>query len=119
MFKRSYIDGIQLLTLSIENLDSSNARTLCSRLDEAKQVIGPVILDLGRLKYFDVAGFAALLGWISRLPPSVEIRLCSKSGTVHSLFELLRGHSVLALYHSKEVALLSFERKDMAQSASA
>jgi|SRR5579862_8096122 len=113
MFKLETIGNIQLITLEIESLDSSNSGQVGGRLSEAMRAGGPIIVDLGALRYFDVAGFASILGWITGRPRGSEVHLCSRNGGIQALFELLRANSVVPLYQSREAALALFRRREM------
>ena len=115
IFKLETIGNIQLVTLEIESLDSSNAGQVGRRLSEVMRGGGPIIVDLGALRYFDVAGFGAILGWIADRPLGSEVHLCSRNGGIQALFELLRANSVVPLYQSREAALALFRRREMQQ----
>jgi anti-anti-sigma regulatory factor len=62
-----------------------------------------IVLDLGALRYFDVAGFAVILKWAAE--PAV--RLCSRAKTVHALSDLLQAETVITIFQSREEALAS------------
>ena len=98
-----------MITLEIPSLDSSNASDVAARLAEAMPEEAPAIVDLGALRYFDLSGFAGILKWAAK--PAV--RLCSRSGSIHALLELLRADAVITLYQSREEAIASFPRRDL------
>jgi anti-anti-sigma regulatory factor len=104
MFNREMLGGIAVITLAISSLDESNASDVTARLALEMPAGDPAIVDLGSLRYFDLIGFAGILKWAAR--PAV--RLCSRSGSIHALLELLRADAVITLYQSREEALASF-----------
>jgi hypothetical protein len=69
-------------------------------------------VDLGALRYFDVAGFATILRWAGGGPQQAEVRFCSRAGTIWALFELLRARAVVPLYRNREEAMASFGRTE-------
>jgi anti-anti-sigma factor len=107
IFTRETIRQFTVLTMEIETLDGNNTQRVSNRLLEAMQRGEQIVVDLGALRYFDVTGFAAILSWVVRCPVGSEVRLCSQSGNIHALFELLRAESVVSLYSSREDAFAS------------
>ncbi|HVZ18339.1 MAG TPA: STAS domain-containing protein [Terriglobales bacterium] len=103
------LGGIAVITLEVPSLDQSNASDVAARLAEAIPEEDPAIVDLGAVRYFDLSGFARILKWAAR--PAV--RLCSRSGSVHALLELLRADAVITLYQSREEALASLPRREL------
>jgi hypothetical protein len=115
--KRETIRFINVITLQIETLEAANVQHVSRRVLDAMQCGGQIVVDLGALRYFDLTGFAALLEWLAESPPGSEVRLCSGIGSIQSLFELLRAHSVVPLYQSRDAALASFSHKDLRERA--
>jgi len=111
-FKRETIGQTLVITLEIQSLDAKNAQHITRRMAEAMLAGGRIIVDLGALRYFDVSGFAAILNWVGDAPRRADVRLCSQSGTIRALFELLRAQAVVPLYRSCEEAMASFSRAE-------
>lgn len=99
-------DGIRVFRLNVPFLTSSN-QVECRHLIDTALLIGAtcVVIDLGPLEYFDSIGFAGLLRAIARATSCCEVRLCSSSHSVHALFRLMRGSSVVNCYWSCEEAV--------------
>ncbi len=106
--KRETFGPFTVITLEIQSLDARNAQQVTRCMAEAMDGGVRVIVDLGALQYFDVSGFAAILNWSSGGRQLADVRLCSQSGTIRALFELLRAQKVVPLYRSCEEAVASF-----------
>ena len=98
-----------MLTLAVECIDRHNAMRVGMAVTAALSAESPVLIDLGRLRYFDVRGFVAILKWIAT---GKSVRLCSLDPNIHTLFELLRAHSSVPLYRTREEALASFRQPE-------
>ncbi len=106
------IRGITMITLEIQSLDAANASYVTECLVKAMQAETQTVVDLGALRYFDVSGFAAILKWVTG---GSEVRLCSRSGTIHAVLELLQADTVVPLYQSREEAMASLRGLDLSQ----
>jgi len=106
------IRGITMITLEIQSLDAANASYVTECLGKAMRAEAQTVVDLGALRYFDVSGFAAILKWVTG---GSEVRLCSRSGTIHALLELLQADTVVPLYQSREEAMASLRGLDLSQ----
>lgn len=115
ILRRETIREINVITLEIQSLDASNAAQVTACLSEAMQGEAKTVVDLGALRYFDVTGFAAILKWAAGNPKGSEVRLCSRSGNVHALLELLQADMVVVLHQSREQALASLRNLNLAQ----
>src|ERR1700730_10320419 len=107
IFKREVFRQKTVITLKVHSLDASNAQRVAMRVAEAMKGVRQILVDLGSLSYFDLAGFAVILKWASDEGP--EVRFCSQSGAVQALFELLGGNSMVPLFFSREEAMASFQ----------
>jgi anti-sigma B factor antagonist len=103
-------EGIIFLTLATDSLDASNT-------DEFKQTVAgsvepkaKIVLDLGQVDFIDSSGCGAILGLLRQLNEAGgELKLCSVTKAVRSLFELIRLHKILDLYDSREAAAQAFQ----------
>lgn len=105
LFRREVLDGVAIVTLQIQVLDERNASRVVGLVAEATRDDAHIVLDLGSLEYFDVSGFAALLKWAIAGPSQPVIAVCSRSGAIRALLELVQADSFFALYHCREDAL--------------
>ena len=117
LFQRQVIEKNTVITLEIQSLDGTNAERVTRNLAVAMRGEDRVVLDLGALRYFDVSGFAAILQWATRDREWPDVRLCSQSGTVQALFELLGANTAIPLFQSREEAIASFRRMTMSHHA--
>jgi anti-anti-sigma factor len=115
IYKREIIGDIIVITLQVQSIDAKNSQKIGRRVAEAMADGERIVVDLGALRYFDVAGFAALLNWAGGGPRRAQVRFCSQSGAIRALFELLRANAVVPLYRGCEEAMASLgsnERRD-------
>lgn len=72
-----------------------------------------VVIDLERVQFVDSAGCGVILACSRRVDPggtgAGEVRLCSVTKPVRSVFQLVRLHRVLAIHNDREEALRAFE----------
>jgi anti-anti-sigma regulatory factor len=115
IFRRETARGITVISLKVRALDTVNTEDVMTGVANAMRGESRTIVDLGALRYFDVSGLAAILKWAAGGADHVDVRLCSRSGDIQALFELLRGDALVPLYRSREEALASFHlRRPMA-----
>jgi anti-anti-sigma factor len=115
IYKRETNGDIVVITLQVQSMDAKNSQKIARRVAEAILDGERIVVDLGALRYFDVAGFAAILNWAGGGPRKAQVRFCSQSGAIRALFELLRANAVVPLYRSCEEAVASLgsdERRD-------
>ncbi|HWE53373.1 MAG TPA: STAS domain-containing protein [Bryobacteraceae bacterium] len=107
ILKREILGQAVVITLGVPSLDIQNASRIQRIVADEIPREGSAIIDLGELRYFDVTGFAAILSWVAESPSKAEVRLCSGSGAIRALFELLQGDKLVPLYVSVEEAAIS------------
>jgi anti-anti-sigma factor len=100
---------VVVVTLTIQAIETENARQVTAAVMEAMRGASKVVIDLGSLCYFDISGFAAMLEWTGGRQAG-DVRVSSECGAVRALFELLRADSILPLYRSCEEAVASFPK---------
>ncbi|MBV9742373.1 MAG: STAS domain-containing protein [Acidobacteriia bacterium] len=101
-----------MITFEIETLDRSNTAGFRKSARDVDWRARRILVDLGSLRYLDTAGVAGLLEWLAQIGRTAEVRLCSSSGPVHALLELVRASTLLPLYHDRQSALASFRREE-------
>lgn len=103
--KREVLEGTVIVTLQIQSLEAANVQQMSRCVAQAMQGAESIVVDLGLLQYFDVRGFAAILQWARGGTSNAEVRLCSQSGAVRALFELLGADVLIPMYRTPEEAL--------------
>jgi anti-anti-sigma regulatory factor len=114
ILKREMTGRTAVITLQIPSVDARNMTRVSDAVSRAIPVEGTVLIDLSELRYFDVIGFAAILSWVAEDRRKAEVRLCSGSGPVHALFELLRADTLIPLFSCREDAIASFPHAEQA-----
>jgi anti-anti-sigma factor len=109
MFQRETIGNINIITLEVPTLDATNVSQVTGLLEQTMRSGSQIVLDLGALRYFDVSGFAAILRWAVSGQAGQEVRLCSQSGAIRALLELLQADTIFQLYRRREDAVASLK----------
>ena len=109
IFRREIIGEITVITLEVQALDAANASHVTASLLEAMRAAPKTVLDLGALRYFDVSGFAGILKCAAGGTGEREVRLCSRSGNIRALLELLQADTIVPLYQSRAEAMASLQ----------
>jgi anti-anti-sigma factor len=103
-------DDVSVVTLDMEVIDEGNARALGQALASCLNRGKRIVLDLGNARYFDAAGFGAIVGWLANARKAgVDVRLSSQARSMHALFELVKAQALVRLCWSKYEAIASFE----------
>lgn len=103
-------NNVLVLELTIESLDAGNVRKLKEAIVEQIGSSNRVVLDLSQLKFVDSSGLGVMLSCLRSVRErGGDLRLCSMTPTVRSLFELMRMHRVFNIYETKDEALHAFD----------
>ncbi len=107
---RDKIGDVEVVTPQGEHLDAGNTKDFKR---DAGAVVGPsakVVLDLSRVTFVDSSGCGAILSFLRQLKAAGgDLKLCSVSKPVRSLFELVRMHRVFDIFNTREEAVKSFQ----------
>jgi anti-anti-sigma regulatory factor len=112
ILKREKTGKTEVIALQIPSIERANALLVARAVSDAIPTDGAVVIDLSELRYFDVPGFAVILSWVAEDRQRADVRLCSRSGSVRALFELLRAETLVQLFRSREDARASFPRSE-------
>ncbi len=68
-----------------------------------------ILLDLGQLRFVDSSGIGSIISVMKKIKSSGgELKLCSVSKTVNSVFELVKINLLVDVCETREDALESF-----------
>jgi anti-sigma B factor antagonist len=102
--------GVTYVTLQTESLDASNTAEFKRMAGAAVESNAKVILDLASVQFIDSSGCGAILALLRQLSTvGGDLKLCSVTKPVRSLFELVRMHRILDIYNTREEAAKSFQ----------
>jgi anti-sigma B factor antagonist len=108
-FTVDHIDGVAVVTIPVEELDASNSNEFKRDIAPILQANSKLILDLSRLRFVDSSGLGAMLSCLRQLTAKGgDLKLCSMSPQVRSLFELVRMHRIFDIHPAREDALAAF-----------
>lgn len=103
------------------HLDASTSKEFRRDVVEGLREGMRVVIDLGNVLFVDSSGCGAILACSRRVDPDGtgvgEVRLCSVTKAVRSVFQMVRLHRVLAIHNDREEALRAFEHATAGASA--
>lgn len=67
-----------------------------------------IVLDLASVEFIDSSGLGAMVTVLKKIGNLGEMRLCSISKPVQSLFEMTRMNKVFKIFEDRQQALLRF-----------
>ena len=105
-------NGIAVLEVPLEELDASNATEFKEDMTAVIETHARLVLDLTRLRFVDSSGLGAFISCLRKVTArGGELKLCSLSRPVRSVFELVRMHRVFEIHATREAALAAFGPK--------
>ncbi|MCA1595743.1 MAG: STAS domain-containing protein [Chloroflexi bacterium] len=92
------------------HLDASAAdgfkRDIVPLLESQKKVL----LDMSRLSFVDSTGLGTILSCVRKIGAAGgELKLCSMSRPVHSVFELTRMHRIIDILPDRDTGIRAFQ----------
>lgn len=104
-----HIDDVTVATVPVEELDASNSNEFKRDIAPVLQANTRLVLDLSRLRFVDSSGLGAMLSCLRQLTAKGgDLKLCSMSQQVRSLFELVRMHRIFDIHGTREEAMAAF-----------
>ncbi len=104
-----HIDGVAVATVPVEELDASNSNEFKRDIAPVLQANSKLVLDLSLLRFVDSSGLGAMLSCLRQLTAKGgDLKLCSMSQQVRSLFELVRMHRIFDIHPTREDAMAAF-----------
>ena len=97
-----------LITYRVEEqtLDASNSNVFKKNLLAQVEAHPNLILDLGRTDFIDSSALGAILSGLKRAQQlGGLLAICSLTGPVRVLFELVRMHRIVDIFNDEEEAL--------------
>ena len=106
--KIEYADSVTVVTYPTASLDTSNVQDFKEAMKEMLQSGGPIILDLSKLIFIDSQGLGVLISCQKYVKDKdYMLTFCNLTGTVNSLFRLVRMHKIFNIYNTREEAIAS------------
>lgn len=101
---------VAVVTLPLGDLDASNAPDLKRDAGPLVEAYQKLVFDLSQLRFVDSSGLGALLSCLRKVNArGGELKLCSLSKQVQSVFELVRMHRVFDIHATRDGAVNAFE----------
>ena len=103
------IGDVTVATVSVEDLDASNAAEFKRDMAPVVEANTKVVLDLSRLRFVDSSGLGAFISALRKLnAKGGDLKLCGMSKQVRAVFELVRMHRVFDIVRTRDDAVQAF-----------
>ena len=105
------VEGNDVLVLELREvaLDVKNVREFRDTAHAMIQDKAQVVLDMTGVRFVDSSGLGALISCLRHVRGCQgDLKLCSMSKPVRSLFELTRMHRVFGIVETRDEAVRSF-----------
>lgn len=102
---------ICILTIPDETLTADNVKIFRTEMDPFLTPGARILLDLGQVRFVDSSGIGSIISVMKKIEASGgELKLCSVSKTVSSLFELVKINLLVDVCKTREDAIESFNK---------
>jgi anti-sigma B factor antagonist len=104
--------GVTFVALLTESLDASNTGEFKKAVMPAVEPNARVVLDLAAVQFIDSSGLGAILALLRQLTQVTgDLKVCSVTKPVRTLFELVRMHKMLDIFASRDEAAQSYHSR--------
>ena len=91
-------------------LDASKARQFKRDIAPVLEANSKVVFDVSQLRFVDSSGLGAILSCLRQLNArGGDLKLCGLSPSVRAPFALVRMHTILKIYSTKDEAIRAFQ----------
>jgi len=102
------IGDVEVVEVMVKNLDADSAKQFRAEMEERLKAGGKIVFDFAMLEFIDSSGLGAILSCLRQLNAAGgDLKLCSMSSPVRSMFELVRMHRVIEIYETRDEAVAS------------
>lgn len=105
-----WLGDVAVVTVPLEELDANNSPDLKRDAGPLVETHKKLVFDLSRLRFVDSSGLGAFLSCLRKVNArGGDLKLCSLSKQVRSVFELVRMHRVFDIHATRAAAAQAFE----------
>ncbi len=91
-------------------LDASNVPQFKRHIAPVLEASSKVVFDVGQLQFIDSSGLGAILSCLRQVNAAGgDLKLCGLLPPVHAPFVLVRMHTILKIYNTKDEAVQAFQ----------
>ena len=102
------VGEIEIVEVLEKSLDADTVKQFKAEVESKLASGGKLIFDLGMLEFIDSSGLGAILSCLRQINAAGgDLKLCSMSRSVRSMFELVRMHRVIEIYETRDEAIAS------------
>lgn len=100
---------VAILVLPGHYLDANNVKAMKESLLSILKTHPKAVFDMTHLRFVDSSGLGAILSCLRQVNDvGGDLKLYGLAQPVRSLFELVRMHRIIDIYHTKEEAIQAF-----------
>ena len=100
---------VLVITFMSYHLDASNSKEYKKNIGGHIEGHQKVLLDLGQLSFIDSVGLSAIISILRILKEKGgDLKLCSVSKPIQTVFEIIRLHRLIDILNSREEAIQAF-----------
>jgi anti-sigma B factor antagonist len=93
-----------------EELDASHAPQFRRDIAPVLEANSKVVFDVSHLRFVDSSGLGAILSCLRRLNArGGDLQLCGLSPSIRAPFALVRMHTILKIYGTRDEAIRAFQ----------
>jgi anti-sigma B factor antagonist len=105
------IGDVTVVAIHEEQLDAGNAEDFRQEIAPVLKDTRKLILDMERVRFVDSRGCGAILSCLKQLSANNgDLKLCSVSTYVRTVFDLIRLHRICEIVPTKADAIRSFQK---------
>jgi len=91
-------------------LDANNVPQFKRHIAPVLEASSKVVFDVGQLQFIDSSGLGAILSCLRQVNAAGgDLKLCGLLPPVHVPFALVRMHTILKIYNTKDEAVQAFQ----------
>jgi len=103
------IGDVTIVLLPGETVEASNLQAFMGNMAPILEANNKVVIDMSRIRFIDSTGCGALLSFLKMMQnKGGELKLCSITDPVNSLFNLMNFDKLFGIYKTREGAVKAF-----------
>lgn len=110
---KEIVNDVAIVTLTEGILDANTAPIFKSEIIPILKSEYRVVFDMSNVRFVDSSGVGAILSCLRTLNAvGGDLKICSLTKPVLSLFELVRMHKIFDIFNTREQAVESFRESN-------
>jgi anti-sigma B factor antagonist len=107
---RENVGDVAVVAVQVEYLDASNSKAFKRDLTNLLGRDVKVVVELDQVKFVDSSGCGTIISCLRQLKAAGgDMKLCGVTKPVRTIFELVRLHSVIDIFNTRDEAVKAFQ----------